>query len=204
MAFIPAENTAKMELVFTDQGETVENVFHVLLDHQPDKDDLTLIAIAMRDWWDVELQGLVTGSVSLVRILGRDLTVEDGQAIEFTAGLPLVGGGAGPLPNNVTVVVKWSTGFAGRSFRGRTYHVGLPGNQLDTNTNSITAAHGIALDTAYELLIDAMQSSGWSLVVASFFHDGAPRAAAVLTPIEAAFINLDIDSQRRRLKGRGA
>lgn len=205
MPFIPCNNTAKVELIYLDQGQRVENVFHVLCPTPPDATELNEIAEAFRDWWDVEMQPLTAHDVSLVLILARDLSTEAGTAIEFSDGLPLEGTGAGPLPNNVTVAVKWSTGLAGRSFRGRTYMVGLPNNSIDPdNTNQLLTSYQTSLDTAFELLIDAMEDAGRALVVASFFHDNAPRAAGIVTVIQAASIDINIDSQRRRLAGRGS
>jgi len=203
MAFIPAENTAKIELVYQQENEIVENVFHVLLPTQPTADDLTDICDVFTAWWDVQMQPLVHLGVNLIKILARDLTVEDGVAIEYTTGLPLTGTAGNPLPNNVTLAIKWSTGLAGRSFRGRTYLVGLPDSALDSNVNQITSTYASSLDGAAENLIDLITGDGWSLAVASFFHNNAPRTSAVVTPITAAFVERNVDSQRRRLAGRG-
>jgi hypothetical protein len=205
MPFIPAANTAKVEMIFLDQGQRCENVYHVQFDAPPSETDLTNLATSFRDWWDVEMQPLTAHDVSLVLILARDLTTEGAVAIEFSDGLPLEGTGAGPLPNNVTVAVKWSTGLSGRSFRGRTYMIGLPNNSIDPdNTNQLLTSYQSSLDAAFELLIDTVEDAGNDLVVASFFHDNAPRVSAVLTKIVAASIDINIDSQRRRLAGRGS
>jgi hypothetical protein len=143
-----------------------------------------------------------TGGLVLVSV--RDLTTESGLAIERTTGLPLIGTNASPqLPNNVTVAVKWSTGFAGRSFRGRTYHIGMPENS--TVSNQVSAGPLADLNTAYAALIGVPPATDASmtLVVVSKFHANAPRLAGVTTPILARSINPTIDSQRRRLPERG-
>jgi hypothetical protein len=209
MAFIPAVNTARVEMVFHENGCIIENVYHVLKGSAFGGTDLTDIAQAFRDWWDAELQSVVADDVALDLIKVRNMTTATSPAIEFTDGLPLVGGsGGGALPNNSTLAIKWTTGFAGRSFRGRTYHIGLTDNDL-ANTVSIDSTAQSFFAAAYEALIGAVSDLSMDLVVASFFSgvdvngDPIPRSTAVLTPIVGAVVDTALDSQRRRLLGRG-
>lgn len=204
MAFIPATNTIKAEMVYNHIGQICENVFYAKMAGAVSLTDLTDLAGTLVNWFDTQLQPLVSNGTALTKVLCRDMTVESGAAIEFTTDLPMSGTGGSALPGNVTVASKWSTGLAGRSFRGRTYLVGLPVGNNTTNANLLDAGYLDDLQDAYEALIADISVDDRTFVVASFFHDNAPRTEAVLTEIIAVAVNNQLDSQRRRLAGRGS
>jgi hypothetical protein len=79
-----------------------------------------------------------------------------------------------------------------------------------TGANQIDSATAAAFVDAYSLLLDFGQDIGASWVVVSRFSgvdangDPIPRAAGVTTPITSVLVVDNIvDSQRRRLPGRG-
>jgi hypothetical protein len=197
-------NTVEIKMLFGYDGQECINVYHVEKGSAWTVAQMQAIADAFIAWWNANLKAFMpnTGELSLVTV--RDLTTESGLAIERATGLPSLGTNASPqLPNNVTVAVKWSTGFAGRSFRGRTYHVGMPEN---STVNNIVSAGPLAdLNTAYAalLIVPPTVDATMKLVVVSKFHNLLPRLAGVTTPILARSINHTIDSQRRRLPERG-
>ena len=89
-------------------------------------EDMQGLAVAMRAWWNINIKPNVPATIFLSKIIVKDMTEQFAPGIEYTAGMPLPGALDTPrLPMNVTVAVKWTTGMRGRSFRGRTYHVGL-------------------------------------------------------------------------------
>lgn len=204
MTFVPFANTAQIEMVFSQSGQIVENVFHVEKGSPYDADDLAIAAATFVDWWDTEMQALIPDNVSLNVVRARALDTESGVAIEYTTSLPLVGGnGSNTMPNNVTFAIKWSTGLAGRSYRGRTYHIGVePSNLVDPNHLSSSAVTGFT--AAYSALLTSFTDPDEHLVVASRVNGGAPRVTGVTTEITAATINPTLDSQRRRLPERGS
>jgi len=203
MPFIPAENTARIIMSYTQAGQQVANQFYAQFPTQPDKDDLSALALVLKNWYLDFQQPLQTVSVSLVRIELTDITEEAGEQVTYTAGLPLSGDeSATSLPNSVTVSVKLTTGFSGRSKRGRQYWIGLVGAQM-ADPNHITGGMVTSLQTAYSALIDAISDAGWKMVVASFVSGGAPRLTAELTEIISSSVNSTIDNQRRRLPERG-
>jgi hypothetical protein len=99
----------------------------------------------------------------------------------------------------VTIAVSWRTGITGRSFRGRTYHLGLSEAQYVGSTLEVTPA-GLIL-TAYDALLTTINAiSGNQMGVLSRYADKAPRVNGLLTPISnVEFVDLVLDSQRRRL-----
>lgn len=210
MLFIPVPNVGEFKLNMTYFGQEVQNVFHVLDPAGWDISKFETMCNLFRDWWINELSELVSNSVTLRNIGYRDLTEASGLGGERANGLPSGGLEESPgMPGNVTLSVKWNTGHVGRSYRGRTYHIGLCESQCVGNTVSPTLLP--LLQTAYANLITSVQGTfdEANLVVVSKFSgvdaDGKPipRTEGIATRIIDASINPDLDSQRRRLNGRG-
>ena len=202
MPFVPIPNTARVELRMTQDGQQIENVFHVEKEGPLTVVDLQTIGNTFVDWFDGH-RNLVTSQVTLREIDLRDLTTSSGLGILYATGLPLVGLLAQPAtPNNVTVAIKWGTGLTGRSFRGRTYHIGLTESQV--LNNALESATVAGLLASYNTLITDMSGAGYTLVVASRQANNLPRVTGVTTPIlTASYADTTIDSARRRLPGRG-
>lgn len=202
MAFIPAPNCAEMVLVFTVESQICANVFHLKGETPFDATSLATMAVLFRDWWDTNLKNHCNAVVSLDRIRGRALDTDHSPSVEVTSGMPLAGTSMSQaMPNNVTVAVKWQTGLSGRSYRGRTYHVGL--NEGQVSANEVTPTGITALTNAYNALLTAINGTPYALVVLSRYNNNQPRATAVATEIDGVSIDTFIDSQRRRLPGRG-
>jgi hypothetical protein len=138
----------------------------------------------------------------LIKVLARDLTVQNGLSLESTSSLPITGTNSNAgCSNNVTLAVKWQTGYAGRSYRGRTYFIGLTENNVTGDT--VAGAYASGLQGAFEQLMSDLDGAGFGMGVLSRYHNNAPRTAGVLTPITSVSVDTVIDSQRRRLQGRG-
>lgn len=202
-AYIPIADVAKIELIHTQDSQRVENVYHV---HKSsgawDATTLTAMCAVFKGWFDASLKAQVSSGVSLVLIVATDQTSKTAPRVEYTTGLPIAGTNAGTvLPNNATCAISWRTALRGRSYRGRTYHIGLTQTQVTANT--VGAGTLTALSTAYAALMTAVNTSGYQLVVASRFQDHLPLLFGVATPITAITIDGSVDSQRRRLPGRG-
>lgn len=206
MAFIPVHNCLEAQLVFNQQGEVVENTLYFAygnsteIDYEAESD----LAAALADWWDTYIKSLVAPDTSLLRILVTDLNAVDGLGIEYSSGLPIAGtAGSGSAPNNVTLAIKFATGLRGRSNRGRNYIVGLP--QQYVADNSVNGAYVANWVNSYQLLTDTENTAGFSWSVASRYHNNAPRTPAGVTNLitQVSVTDLVIDSQRRRLPGRG-
>lgn len=207
MPFIPAANTAQVELFFVHNSQQVENVFHVFQPAGWPITELQAIAVVFKDWWNLNMKAKVRPETILSSIKCTDISSQTGPSITSTVSLPIAGtfASGGPLSNNVTLAIKWLTNQRGRSFRGRTYHVGLHASQLATGAQTVNTADITSLSTAYAALLTAIttyNAAGY-LAVVSRYHDNNPRANAVVTQITAGLIDNTIDSQRRRLPGRG-
>lgn len=202
MGFVPAPNCAKVEMIFSSDSGQMENVYHIEGDAPFDITSLALVAVEFRDWYANEFQDDLPNTISLVKIIVSALDTDHAPGIEFSTGLPMVGTNtAAALPSNVTAAVKWTTGLRGRSYRGRTYHIGL--SEAMVTGDTISSGVVSSLQTGYQNLIDELDTTPWHLVVVSRVSDGVERTTAVVTEIAAVNVDNTVDSQRRRLKGRG-
>lgn len=185
--------------------QIVSNVFHVESGGDWTTAALELLADTLVTWAVTELIPNMASTVTLEHVEAKDIGGEAGEAVVVPCIGTCSGNGTnGPaLPNNVTVAVKWLTGLSGRSFRGRTYHIGLTENQV--TDNELVPIFDATLSDAYLALLDAIAAADptWEMVVASFVADGVPRVTGVTTPILDSQIDPVVDSQRRRLPGRG-
>jgi len=110
---------------------------------------------------------------------------------------------AASLPNNVAYCVSKYTGSRGRSFRGRFFVPGIPENARETPSR-VTSAYRSNILTACAGMLSNLITAGFPPVVVSWRTNGDWRTTGVATPITALGPVDDVlDSQRRRLPGRG-
>lgn len=202
MPFIPAERCAMLELVFTYDGQICENTLYFVDDVGWTVLKMNSLAAALKTWWDTNIKANVPPTLSLDLIRVTDLTTQTSPGIEYSTGLPLAGtSGGAQLPNNVTGSVTFLTDQRGRSFRGRNYVLGLM--EVQVTGNLLSSGIVAVWEAAYEDLIALAVTLDHVWVVLSRFSLKAPRAAGVMTPVTGARMNNVVDSQRRRLPGRG-
>lgn len=202
MPFVPIPNTARVELRYTQDGQQMANVFHVEKSATLTVTDLQAIGTIFVDWYETLLP-LVSNSVTLREISLIDQSAASSIGIIWNTGLPLIGGSASAaMPNGTSIAIKWGTGLTGRSFRGRTFHIGLGEAEITANTLQSTFASNLL--AAYNALLTGFEETAYTLVVASRYTNNAPRVTGVTTPIlTAALADLTLDRQWKRMPGRG-
>lgn len=211
MAFQPCPNTVQVRLQATLNGQQVENVFHVKTTSAPDLTDLEAIRDVVNDWALGPYTARLSNQLSWVQLIVTDLTVEGGaQIVKDMTG---EGGGdiAEPVKTNQdTIAIKLNTAKSGRSFRGRFYYLAIP-STFYSGPNDFTSAFGAATISMAQALIDNLATAGYALGVLSRFHGvdanhkPIPRVEGLITEvISASLTDLIVDSQRRRLPGRGS
>jgi hypothetical protein len=190
-------------MIFSQGSQKVENVYHCKATTTPiTESSLDTLCGAFVDWFSTDGNDLSSNTAVLEKIVAKDLTSETGPAIEYTTGLPIAGAASGPAsPMNVTAAVSFGTALRGRSYRGRVYHIGITSDR--TTGNQLTSVYRGQLIEGYAGLISAVNTSGWDLCVVSRYHNKSPRTAGVATPITSVSVDINLDSQRRRLAGRG-
>lgn len=210
--FIPVPNTLQVEMVYFTNGGFAENVYHVHGDGAIT--DVEGLAGSVRDafhtWETAQMRQLRTQDYGLHHMTVRDMGTQGGFAL-FDGTVILGTGPVGAAPDSVTLAVKWSTHRAGRSFRGRTYHIGVP--QSVVTRDALDGTYVTNLVAGYQALIPAISGifgvatpgQAGELCVVSKRQNKAWLATGVTTPIvSAGVVDNFIDCQRRRLKGRGS
>jgi len=202
MAFIPASQIVRTTVEWLLDGQILANVFHVDANAAVDATVTNAILDVFEAWLEDELCPTLSEDIEATGLVGRDLTTITGGLVERPLTVPLPGLTASPaLPNNVALCITLLTDLAGRSFRGRSYMPGLAESHVILSEISTGSATSYA--EAYIALVDNLNTAGFDLVVTSFQAGLAPRVTAVSTPVVSVGVNTTVDSQRRRLPGRG-
>lgn len=204
MPFIPAIFTAQVEFRYTQSGQKTENRLFFEYVSDPDETAMMNLGNQLLDWWVDNMRPLINTLTTLREIYITNMTTGFSPTVSIVPTTSNVGTKTGSvLPNNSTITVSFRTSGRGRSSRGRNYAVGLVEPDLDAGGQTITTTFANALVDAYTLLLTP-PATDWTWVVASFYTNGLPRAEALLIPVQSAIVvDRDIDSQRRRLPGRG-
>lgn len=210
MPFVPVANTVLAEFRQTCDTQQVENTLYFEFLSAPSLGELNSLGSALVDWWRSEIAPHVWVGVELREVVLSDLSSASSLQATIVPTPDALGElNLAPLPNNVSLTVSFRTGLRGRSFRGRNYVIGLVKDQTVT-ANTFASSLLTTFQAAYTALLAVASAESVSWVVVSRFSgvDGAghpiPRAAGVTTPVTSVVIVDDVvDSQRRRLPGRG-
>jgi hypothetical protein len=203
MAFIEVPNTASLQVIFEVAGNRCQNVINV---HQNNPFSAVTMANACEiyvSWWASTGKDLSADDAQLTKIVATSLESESAESIEYVIGLPIAGGDTtnASLPLNVTACVSFGTEKRGRSYRGRLYQVALTSSRVSGNL--LTTGYRSLLISAYAELISDLQVGGFEMVVVSRYANRAARGTGVTTKITSVSVDPNVDSQRRRLNGRG-
>lgn len=203
--FIPAVNTARLELVCQAFGQTVENVFYFKKSDAWDTASLTNLATEAFAAWDDHIGPITSNAVTLLLLRATDVAVEGGAGVEVSgAGHTGSNSSSAAAPLGTTAATKFSTGLTGRSNRGRVYFIGLTKNDLANN--QLTTGVPTTLTNAWTDFFGqiATELPGVEHAIVSYCHNNAWRTSAVVTPVTAYSTDPNVDSMRRRLTGRGS
>lgn len=204
MDYIPAANVAMAELRFDFGGQRCENTLYFEASASLSTTLMTTLAADLVGWWKTQMLPHHTTNMALREVFVTDLTTSTSPTVTYGTGLPANGtNGPEALPNNCALCISFRTAARGRTGRGRNYIMGINEGQVNQSTVDPTlVAQFVA---AYNDLIGAGGlTAGLQWCVVSRFVDGDPRPAALVRPITAALcVDGVIDSQRRRLPGRG-
>lgn len=206
MPFVPVPEVAEATMVYTGpNANRMVNVYHFW---RPtlgwDPDSLGDLAEALLTWENESGKTQRSNQITCIGVECRDISVKDSFVVSVAAIPPIAGSLQTPvLPANVTFAVSLRTPFAGRSFRGRTYWIGLSEGAVTGDfVNSNTAQN--VLNVVRKLIDEVPQPLNAQLVVVSRYSNGQPRAMGIATPVTSAvLVDNRVDTQRRRLVGVG-
>jgi len=204
MAFIPVENTAHVRIENRVDGQQVINDLYFR--HSTGAiaaADLLALVTAIGSWFTGTYLPLLNIACVAVAVHGRDLTTVIGS----TADVGITGEGGvdqEAAPNNCTMAVSFRTSLSGRSNRGRNYVPCLSNGEVTGNNISSTFATDVVNAYSELLFGGGALPAGWVWVVVSRFTAGAPRVVGTFQEVFSVLVtDLIVDSQRRRLPGRG-
>lgn len=200
MAFIPVMNVLKCVVRMSYPGRVYTNTLWFQKSGGWSAAGGILMCNTVREWWVDAILPLQSNAVSLLDVLGYDMSDSAGFVVSSGTAGPTAGGYVGAvLPGNVTLAISLRTDNRGKSGRGRLYHIGLPEGQVTNNT--VDAGHVSDLDQGYVDFWTAVESeSGADWGVVSFQKDGVVRNPGVFQPITQILVNNHVDSQSRRVK----
>lgn len=211
MPFVPVPDTIQVEVVYEYNGQISENTMYFKSDTPWDESTILDQLIVVKDAVVEVLLPLLSNTIKLVRLVGTLLEAVDSLGVVMAVS-PSVSGSvvSAPLPNNSSYVVTFNTLTRGRSGRGRNYIPGLT-TVVQADANSVTDGFRTGLFDYFVQIKANSSEIGNTMVVVSRFSgvdaEGKPipRTVGVTHPI-ISFTTFDktLDSQRRRLPGRGA
>lgn len=205
MEFIPAPGVAQVEIRQRLFGQEVENVMYFKFDGATiPTPRLQTLALAVGNQWSVGILLLQSFEVSLREIYVTDLTTVTSPTYSYVFAPPGVGGSvANSEPGGTTLSCSFKTAVRGRSGRGRNYFIGVPRTQVVGN--QVLSGFADAVTTAYNGFVGADNvDTDFTWCVLSRYSAGSPRPSGITFPVQSASVsNTAIDSQRRRLDGRG-
>jgi len=198
---VDAPAIAKVALVGNRDTRQWVNVFHV---HKTSgvivAADLQPIAQAFYSWWHTFMRAQLPAAILLDVIQVRKLDRGNPLALDYTSNLPEAGSGQSTndslLPADATITTSWRTGLAGRKYRGRNY---LPALTI----GSVTQDDRINSNLIAKMTATALNYIGSINGIGGFtpciYHCNTGLQDEVISFV----IDAIIDSQRRRLPGRG-
>lgn len=205
MEYIPVPNVAQVELVYNWKGQVCQTVLHYTTGATYTQALLNTLALEVITVWKAQMPVVMPTDLSLIQVRAIDLSSQSGPVVNQATGLPAAGTMAGTsLPNNCACVFTKRTALRGRSFRGRIYHPGLTTGQVTGNALTVGALGGILLKYNNFLDITDQLANHHLLGVISRYENKLPRDTGIFTQVLNFTSDGVVDSQRRRLPGRGA
>lgn len=205
MAFFPIPNTVRIDIHYNQAGQNTENVLYVTNPDGFGGSELDDLRNKFIDWIDATWTPVLPNTTSVTGFIMTDYTSDTGDVLVYTPVAPIAGDQNAGLPNNVTLSVAKDIQQRFRGGHGRLYVPGIPGDKATQTLVDSTFAN--LLRAALENLrtsIIGIPDTNWFLSLPRFTYvGGVPTAVEVFPIIQFKLVDYRIDSQRRRLAGRG-
>lgn len=198
-------NAVQAEVRYLLNLQQVENTLSFFNSDGFSPVELDDLAEAVYTWWHDSLAAVQSTDVKFSEVLVRSLDFAQPYEGSFTPPSAATGSIATEaMPGNVTLSVSFRSGATGRSNRGRNYMVGIPRSQVEGAIAD--AGYGDDVVAAYTALLgEGALPAGWQWVIVSRFLDKVQRDPGVTIAVNSVrLVDLIVDSQRRRLPGRGS
>lgn len=206
-AFQPVPETVEIKTQFTQNGQKVENIFYANAGQAITAAIVEELATMVGVWVVNTFLAHVSSNVVYNRTVATDISTEASfQTIDSTGAGTTGGGGPSTLPNNATIAVHRDTGLSGKKAKSRIYIAGIvPGGLSDPNT--VSTAYAASLVADLNALDTALADDGTVAYDTGYVQrviNGVRLATGNFIPtIGWSMVDRLVDSQRRRLAGRG-
>lgn len=188
-------HTIEVVVKGTHVGNEFNSVFHYYTPGSISVAQAQTIAIGFRDNVLTSYRNCLNVSYNATVVHVKDLSVANGAVYDLLLVGPYPGGRTGnDLPGNVAIVASWHTSLSGRSFRGRTYLGPLAESDVSGDTIAAGLSSAIA---AFIAAIIGYRPLG------TLLFSIASRHLLGINQVFSGTLDAIIDSQRRRLTGRG-
>lgn len=184
-----------------EEGDELLHIFDVISPNVlPTLSDCFLINASVQAWINGSFKPFVRSVDNILEVIATSRAEINGPQSTLSVGL--TGGrspGGTPLPSGTTFAVKKSGVRAGRSYRGRFYMWPMWSIDLEPlDGNRVTSTYLTLAVTTFEALRSQLVTNSFTLGVAS-------NVLATISPVASIdAVDYRVDSQRRRLSGRGA
>lgn len=207
MTFHPVPNAALCRIVMSFRGQlSINDLWFASNVGAPTQTGVFQLGQDVYTKWAAGPLSLLSSDISLSYVITTDMTAFESWQGVF-AGPPAVGAAGDAMPNNVAFVASLRTGMSGRAKRGRIYLPAIPRSVVAENDviASFIADMSISLNG---FVGDGAVSVGWELAVAhrrtTVLDEVVWLPEGQTFPVQfIAFTDTVVDSQRRRLPGRG-
>ena len=205
MPFQAAPNVIQANMNFLIDGQKCEMVFHFMKGSTVTGTDVQNIANQMiSNFWFNHLRNDMSNSVQLINVVATDIGSQTG--FQHTA-VPAVGAdfgtfGSNPVPNNVALVMTLKTNERSKNGRGRKFVPGTPIARI-AGTIRVTNQQLVDVLASFGALFTVATLTGTQLAVLSRWLNKTLRPVARPLAVMTILGDVSLDSQRRRLEGRG-
>lgn len=205
-SFVPAPLIVEIQVLQRLFGQEVENTFYYDVEGEPTEAELTDLANKAIVQWINHMLNWQSGDLTLVGAIATDLTTATSPSVQVSTTATPGLNDTPSMPGNVCLSVKRTTAARGRGARGRVYIAGIPPNAVvadGVDTSYGDAVVG-ALNTIMANMAEADTAPAGADSVLHRISGGVPLSEAVVRhTLSYGLADYNLDSQRRRLAGRG-
>lgn len=207
LPFQPVPNTVEIAVQGTLMGQQVENKFYAQAAEAITSSMVNELAGIAADWVTAHFLANVPAAYNHTRVVARDLTSESSfETVDSSAAGPGTNSGT-YMAGNVTAAVHRATIFSGKKQKSRIYHI-APMTGFMADNNDLSTAGANALIVLYDQLRTAILAGTEGTYTYGYpqrIIDGVRLATAnFIEVVGHTFTDKYLDSQRRRLPGRGS
>lgn len=202
IAFQRVPNTAEIDMIYTLNGVTVQNVFYAQLPTGYVQADLQALADKIDTAFLATFVTEMPPEVAYIRTDVRGLDQINDLTATQNAGAGVGTHTGSAFPNNVTLAIRKTSGLTGRSARGRTFWIGVPDDEVaGADENFLKATWADAAVSDIGTIRNFIGTVGlWEPVLVSRFENKVERDEGALFPWTGeSYVDRRVDTHRGRL-----